>query len=111
MNSFRLAACLLSGWCSLATSSCRRNDPELAQVSYTQTYCADKWGAAPTPAQLETVATAYLAQQGITLVNVQASRVSEPAACFACTCRTGVVLTGRVAPEQLAAIQALGFTR
>lgn len=111
MPSFRLTACLLSGWCSLATISCRQNDPELALVSYAQTGCADKWGAAPTPAQLETVATAYLAQQGIVLVNAQASRVSAPAACLACTCRTGVVLTGRVAPEQLAAIQALGFTK
>lgn len=96
--------------------SCQSRDPapalyDLTPVSYAQTACADKWGPAATPQQLETVATAYLARQGITLTNAQAIRLSAGPVCYACTCGTGVVLTGQVASTQLAAIQALGFTR
>jgi hypothetical protein len=116
MISLRLAARFLGSLCILANISCRQQrDPEpilsdLAQVSYGQTQCADKWGLVRGTEQLETTATAYLAQQGITLVNVRASQVSAGANCNACTCGTGVVLTGQVAYSQLAAIQALGFT-
>jgi hypothetical protein len=102
--------------CALASTSChQQHDPEpdfpdFAQVSYAQTQCADKWGLVRGTAQLETTATAYLAKQGITLVNAHANQVSAEAACNACTCGTGVVLSGQVAYAQLAAIQDLGFT-
>lgn len=60
---------------------------------------------ASTPAQL----TAYLAQQGITLLSPQASPVNPTVACTACSCPTGVILLGAVAPTEVAAVQALGF--
>ena len=116
MTSPRLAAWFLSSLCALASTSChQQRDPEpilsdLAQVRYSQTQCADPWGLVRGTAQLETTATAYLAKQGITLVNAHASQVSAEANCNACTCGTGVVLTGQVAYAQLVAIQALGFT-
>jgi hypothetical protein len=116
MTSPRLAAWLLSSLCIFASTSChQQRDPEpilsdLAQVSYGQTQCADPWGLIRGTAQLETSATAYLAKQGIVLVNAHARQVSADVHCSACTCGTGVVLTGQVAYSQLAAIQALGFT-
>ena len=117
MISPRFAAWLLSSLCAFASISCRQQgDPEprlsdLAQVGYAQTQCADKWGMAATPTQLETAATTYLAQQGISLVNAHAAKTGTEAACNACTCTTGLVLTGQVTFAQLAAMQALGFTR
>jgi hypothetical protein len=112
MTSARFTGWLLSSLCAFSTSCHQQHDPEpaFAQVSYAQTQCADKWGLVRDTAQLETTATAYLAKQGITLVNAHASQVSAEAACNACTCGTGVVLTGQVTYAQLAAIQALGFT-
>jgi hypothetical protein len=116
MTSPRLVVWLLSSLCAFASTSChQQRDPEpilsdLAQVSYAQTQCADKWGMAATSAQLETVATTYLAQQGINLVNAHAAKTGMEATCNACTCPTGLVLTGQVAYSQLAAIQAQGFT-
>jgi hypothetical protein len=117
MTSPRFAVWLLSSLCAFASTSChQQRDPEpirsdLAQVSYAQTQCADKWGIAATPAQLETVATTYLAQQGINLVNAHAAKTGGmEATCSACTCPTGRVLTGQVAYSQLAAIKAQGFT-
>lgn len=113
-------AWLLSGLLALAaTTACTsKQDPEPEQppvaqtkVSYAQTQCADKWGQAQTPQQLEAVATAYLAQRGIVLANPQATQAGPPTVCNACTCTTGVVLVGEVPPGQLAAVQALGFQK
>ena len=114
MNSLRLTAWLLAGLGTFAGTGCHKSDTEptdLVRVSYAQTQCADKWGFTRDNQQLQTLATTYLAQQGITLLNTNASQTSPAAACAACTCRTGVVLTGEVPSAQLAAIQALGFTK
>jgi hypothetical protein len=113
MTSPRLTTWLLSSLGVFASTNCQpQRDPEpaFAQVSYGQTQCADPWGLVRSTAQLETTATAYLAKQSITLVRAHASQVSTEATCNACTCGTGVVLTGQVAYAQVAAIQALGFT-
>ena len=119
MNSLRLPAGLLGSLLLLAGTSCslchepepENLPPSVYQVSYAQTQCADKWGQARTPQQLETVATAYLAQQGITLTSPKATQAAPASVCNACACPTGVVLVGEVVPSQLAAIQALGFTK
>jgi hypothetical protein len=117
MKSTRLSAWLLASLCVVASTSCHsERDPEpadadLVQVRYAQTQCADKWGSVRGTQQLETTATTYLAQQGITLFNAHASQVSVEAVCNACTCPTGVVLTGKVTSAQLVAIQALGFAK
>lgn len=117
MNALRLTAWLLGSLLVVAGTGCSSKDPEPnvdlvpVHVRYAQTQCADKWGMANTPQQLVTVATAYLVQQGITLTSAQASSVNPPAACAACTCPTGVVLTGATSPADWPALQALGFTQ
>lgn len=119
MPFLRLPACLLSSLLLLAIASCKHSDepepesfpPSVYKVSYAQTQCADKWGPAPTTQQLETVATTYLAQQGITLKYATASQAAPAAVCNACTCPTGLVLMGQVDMSQLAAIEALGFKK
>jgi hypothetical protein len=115
MNSPQFPVWLLSGLCLLAAASCSKNtvEPEdgKVQVSYAQTQCADPWGSVNGNLQLVTAASTYLASKGITLTNAQASQVSGPAACLACTCGTGVVLTGTVDSTQLAAVQALRFKK
>jgi hypothetical protein len=117
MKSTRLSAWLLASLWAVASISCdSKRDPEpegadLVQVRYAQTQCADKWGLVRGTQDLETTATAYLAQQGITLVNAHAKQESTGFNCNACTCGTGVVLTGRVTAAQLVAIQALGFAK
>ena len=120
MKSLRLTAWLLSGCFTLAGTACHSSDPEpekltasSIKVRYAQTQCADRWspGRGLSPAQLETTATTYLAQQGITFSNAHAAQSSPAAVCNACTCPTGVLLEGEVSAAQLAAIQALGFTK
>jgi hypothetical protein len=118
MNSLRLSAWLLASLSALAITSCHHCDPEpelppadVVAVSYAQTQCADKWGFTRDNQQFQTLAIAYLAQQGITLSQTQATQVNSGAVCNACMCPTGVVLVGTVPTSQLAAIQALGFTK
>ncbi|MBO2007918.1 hypothetical protein [Hymenobacter negativus] len=116
MKRTRLTIWLLSGLCSITAASCsckEKSDPEPEQttvkVSYAQTYCSDRWGQAQGTQQLAAVATAYLAQQGITLYQPRASAKYPAAVCNACSCTTGLVLEGTVSPADLAAVQALGF--
>lgn len=117
MKRTRLTIWLCSGLCTLTAAGCFCKEPtdlpEPAQatvkVSYAQTQCADRWGQAQGTQQLATVATAYLAQQGITLYQPQASLKNPPALCNACSCPTGLVLEGAVSPADLAAVRALGF--
>lgn len=111
----RFAAWLLSGLCALATTSCTSKkqtpEPELTGVQYAQTQCADRWGQAQGTRQLVAAAQAYLAQQGLTLYQPQASVRNPAAVCNACTCTTGLVLEGAVQPADLPAVLALGFTK
>jgi len=117
MKFIQLASCLLlSSTCFVATS-CQQDDPEpeatttLVRVSYAQTYCADKWGQATGTQQLESVATTYLTQQGITTSQLIA-RVNGPASlCNACTCTTGLVLEGLVPDTDVPALEGLGFKK
>jgi putative hemolysin len=101
-----------------ATLSCQKEQAEpeaqpepLVDVAYAQTYCADKWQQARTPADLVNVATAYLKQQGINLEKVQAAQENPPQLCNACQCKSGVVLRAQVQPKDVAALEALGFTK
>jgi hypothetical protein len=115
MKTVRFATWLLSGWCTLASTSCHKTSveptEELVLVSYAQTQCADRWGQANSVQKLQTVATAYLAQQGITGHALQASVQGSAAVCNACTCPTGLVLAGSVRKADLPALLALGFTK
>ena len=115
----RFATWCLGSLCALAASCIcgpktdlpEPAQPELVAVRYAQTQCADRWGSAQGAQQLIEVAPAYLAQQGLTLVQPYASVTGPPSACAACTCLTGVVLEARVAPADLPAVLALGFTK
>lgn len=115
MKTACFATWLLSGWCALASTGCHKTTAEpteeVVQVSYAQTQCADRWGQANSVQKLQTVAIAYLAQQGITGHTLQASVQSAGAACSACTCPTGLVLAGSVRKADLPALLALGFTK
>jgi hypothetical protein len=112
---------LLSAWLlsSLFFANCdRRNEPvpdetaDLVAVRYFITYCSDKWGNSNSSQQYLTTASAYLAQQGITFSQAQLTQYNGVIpACAMCTCATGMLLEGRVPSSQLAAIQALGFTK
>ncbi|MBF9223530.1 hypothetical protein [Hymenobacter ruricola] len=117
----RLATWLLSGLCAFAAVSCTGKkdeiQPEPAQkqdlvaVTYAQTQCNDRWGQAQGTQQLVAKAQAYLAQQGLTLNQPQASVAGPPAVCAACTCPTGLVLEATVSPADLPAVLALGFAK
>ena len=82
-------------------------------VRYNQTYCADAWGQAQGAQQLQTVAQAYLGQQGIRLrPSAVTAYVRNPASvCNACSCTTGLVVDVAIIAADLPAMQALGFTR
>ena len=117
MASLRLTAALLS---SLFFASCNKNSEPAPEetadsvaVRYFITYCSDKWGNnASSSQQYITTASAYLAQQGITLSQAQITQYNGVIpACAMCTCATGKLLEGRVPSSQLAAIQALGFNK
>lgn len=106
---------LLVSLCALATAGCTNETikPESAaarvKVTYDQTQCADRWGQAKGTQQLVAVAQAYLAQQGVTLYQPQATVKNTGAVCNACTCPTGVVLEGEVQPADLPLVLSLGF--
>ena len=111
----QVAAWLLGSLCAVAATGCAREEadlaPELVAVRYAQTQCADRWGQAAGTQQLVSVAQTYLAQQGLTLHQPQASVKSAGAVCAACTCPTGLLLEGKVQPADLAAVLALGFAK
>jgi len=111
----RFSAWLLGGLYALAAAGCANEKedalPDLVAVRYAQTQCADPWGYARNTPLLAGVAQAYLAQQGVTLHQPQASAKNTPSWCDACTCTTGVVLEGKVQPAEVAAVLALGFTK
>jgi len=117
MKFIQFASCLLLSSACFVGTSCQPDDPEpeakttFVRVSYAQTYCADKWGQATGTQQLESVATTYLAQQGISTGQLTA-RVNGPASlCNACTCTTGLVLEGLVPATDVPALESLGFKR
>ena len=119
-NTSRFATWLLGSLYAFAATSCicgpktdlpEPAQPELVAVRYAQTQCADRWGHAQGAQQLVTVAQAYLAQQGLTLNQPQASVTGPASACAACTCLTGMVLEAGVSPADLPAVLALGFTK
>ena len=111
----RFTTWLLGGLCAIAAAGCdcekEAPAPELVGVRYAQTQCADRWGKASDTQQLVAAAQTYLAQQGLTLHQPQASGKTDEATCTACTCPTGLVLEGRVQPADLSAVLALGFTK
>ncbi|RTQ49291.1 hypothetical protein EJV47_14215 [Hymenobacter gummosus] len=116
MKQLRLTAALLLAGCAFGATSCLTHcdeEPEpaaeIVEVSYAQTYCADRWGEARGTQQLETVAKAYLLQQGITPQQLQAAAVNAPSVCNACSCTTGVVLKVSVLPADLQTMLNLGF--
>ncbi|HEX8349118.1 MAG TPA: hypothetical protein VF598_04085 [Hymenobacter sp.] len=117
-KSIQSAAWLLGSLCALSAAKCTSNEleredpaPQLVEVRYVQTQCSDRWGPAPSTQALVTTARAYLAQRGLTLYQPQAIVQNTGAVCSACSCPTGVVLEGSVAPAEVAAVLALGFTK
>ena len=115
MQSARLTIWVLGALCALSGTSCQQETAtpaeERVEVSYAQTQCADKWGQASSIQQLQAVASAYLTQQGITGHQLQASVQSQGAVCNACTCPTGLVLSGTARKADLPTLLALGFTK
>ncbi|GAB2969614.1 hypothetical protein GCM10027048_45620 [Hymenobacter coalescens] len=115
MKRITLAAWLLTGLVGFGTTSCLTEKPDVCpeedsvKVSYAQTQCADQWGQAATPQQLEAVAGAYLQQQGIQATGLSAARTGQAVVCAACTCPTGLVLTAKIRPADLPAALSLGF--
>jgi hypothetical protein len=83
----------------------------MVRVSYRQTYCADRWGRAADLPQFESIATAYLSQQGVIAHQLKASVKEPPAVCNACTCTTGLVLEGLVRTTDLPTLEKLGFKK
>lgn len=113
-NKFLLLS-LLGSLTALGTSSCILDEKEEARpqttvgVRYQQTQCADPWGQARTPQDLEVAVKAHLQQQGIVAQDVHAQRTSGGAVCLACVCKTGIVLEAQVSPADLQAVLAMGF--
>jgi hypothetical protein len=85
--------------------------PETVEVSYAQTYCADQWGQARNPQDLEVVAGAFLRQRGIVPTKLSAAVTYPASLCLACSCKSGVVLTATVLKSDLNAVLALGFEK
>ena len=110
----RLTGLLLGSLCAIEAMSCTEEKnpaPDLVAVRYAQTQCADRWGQAQSAQQLVAAAQTYLAQQGLTLHQPQASVKDAGLVCNACPCTTGLVLEGTVQSADLSAVLALGFTK
>lgn len=107
---------LVGSLTALGTSSCLLDDEKeearpqtTVGVRYAQTQCADPWGQARTPQDLEVAVKNHLQQQGIVAQDVQASRTSGGSVCLACVCKTGIELQAQVNRTDLPAVLALGF--
>jgi hypothetical protein len=113
----RVIGWILLGSASFSSAGCRSTDPapatdtELVQVSYAQTYCADRWGQTAGLQQFESVATTYLSQQGVTAHQLKARVKEQAAGCNACTCTTGLVLEGLVRQADLPTLEKVGFKK
>ena len=115
MNARRLLTWLLSGLCTFAGASCHKTaadpDPEAVQVSYAHTQCADPWGYTTSNQQLVDAAYTYIKNKGITPFALQASTTGSMPVCTACSCPTGVVLTGTARMADWPALQVIGFVK
>ena len=120
MKSIRPTTWLLSGLCALVAGSCtcKKDEPvpdveqaKTVQVTYDATQCADPWGFTNTGQQLATTAATYLVQHGISSYRHQTITQTNAAACAACTCKRGLLITGTVSQTELAAAVALGFSK
>jgi hypothetical protein len=115
MNLARLVIWTLVCSYGFVSVSCRNNEPEpnteMVKVSYAQTYCSDRWGQATGLQQFESIAIAYLSQQGVTSHQLKASVKEQPSLCNACNCTTGLVLEGLVHNTDLLALEKLGFKK
>ena len=112
MTSPRLTAWLLGGLFALAGTSCHKSsdpDPDAVDVGFIATQCADPWGLTTTNQQLKDAAYAYVKAKGLTPFAFTVSTAGPAAGCSACTCPTGVVLTGTARRTDLPALQAIGF--
>lgn len=114
MNARLLTLGLLGGLCTFGGASCKKDsepDPNAVEVSYAQTQCADPWGLTQGNQQLKDAAAAYLKAKGVTAFPFAISTASPTAGCAACSCPTGVVLTGTARKTDLPVLQAIGFVQ
>ena len=115
MTASRLTFWLLGGLCLAAGASCNKTTPEPnpdeVKVSYAQTQCADPWGLTQNTQQLRDAAAAYLKAKGVTPFPFTVSNTNPVINCAACTCPTGVLLSGTARTADLPALQAMGFVK
>ncbi|RZK92562.1 MAG: hypothetical protein EOO62_32960 [Hymenobacter sp.] len=114
MNARVLILWLLGGLSAFAGASCKKSaepDPDAVEVSYAQTQCADPWGLTKGNQQLRDAAFAYLQAKGVTSFPFTISTGGPVAVCAACSCPTGVVLTGTARKTDLPVLLAIGFVQ
>jgi hypothetical protein len=81
-----------------------------ACVVYEETYCAEPWGGGFThDTELRNEIGEFLASLSIELDQIGFEVTSAPDACYACSCKTGRTICGKVDLKDLEAIKELGF--
>ncbi len=90
-------------------TSCQK---EKVWVKYLETQCADPWAVNYTLPDTEKVEAIkeYFAAEGVEVFHVTIEAMHEPAACLACSCTSGNVISCRVKEKDMAVMKAHGFT-
>ena len=81
-----------------------------ACVVYEETYCAEPWGGGFTnDTELRNEIKEFFTSLSIGLDQIGFEVTSAPDACYACSCKTGRTICGKVDLEDLESIKELGF--
>lgn len=94
---------------AISFSSCQK---EKVWVKYLETQCANPWPVHYTLPDSEKVEAikAYFSGEGVKVFHITMEDMYEPAACLACMCHTGRVMSCRVGEKDLPVMLSHGFT-
>jgi hypothetical protein len=106
MKFYRLLILLLT---TIFLNSCEKDQ---VWVKYFETQCANPWPVHYTLPDSEKVEAikAYFSGEGVEVFLVTMEDMYEPAACMACMCHTGKVISCRVREKDLPVMLEYGFT-
>lgn len=79
-------------------------------VMYEETYCADPWGEGfASDLELRDGIRAFLLSKSVDLDQIGFEMTAAPEPCYACSCKTGRTIFGKVDLEDLESIKELRF--
>lgn len=120
-KSLNSAILIFSLFLGIQFSSCKNEDSPMDScdcvnnlgkvcVTYEETYCSDPWGQGfANDTELRNEIREVLLSIAIDLDHIGFEVTSTPEACYACSCKTGRTICGKVDVKDLESLKELGF--